>query len=102
MKSKPLKSYKEFRKFYWKHPELRELMEEKYREMQRECFLRGKCKKRKNKNKARKTWDNPKNQIDRDGICPDQIDEIVNVGFYISRVISNSLYYMCHIIWPIY
>ena len=60
---------------------MRELMEEKYREMQRECFLRGKCKKRKNKNKARKAWSYPENQIDRDGICPDQIDEIVTVGF---------------------
>ena len=81
MKSKPLISYKEFRKFYWKHPELRELMEEKYREMQRECFLRGKCKKRKNKNKARVAWTYPKNPIDVSGICPDQIDEIVKDGF---------------------
>lgn len=81
IKRKPFKSYKEFRKFYWANPELRELMEEKYREMQRECFLRGKCKKRKNKNKARVAWTYPKNSVDVAGICPDQIDEIVKGGF---------------------
>ena len=50
--------------------------------------MRGKCKKRKNKNKARDSvaWTYPKNPIDVAGICPDQIDEIVNVGFYISPV----------------
>ena len=90
IENKPFKSYKEFRKFYWKNPELRELMEEKYREMSRECFLRGKCKKRKNKNKARDSvaWTYPKNPIDVAGICPDQIDEIVNVGFYISQLVK--------------
>ena len=61
-------------------------MEEKYREMQRECFLRGKCKERKKKNKARDThWLFPKNTIDISGICPDHIDDIVKVGFHISH-----------------
>ena len=61
-------------------------MEEKYREMQRECFLRGKCKKRKKKHKARNEikWKYDKNDIDVTGTCPDEIDDIVNVGFHIS------------------
>ena len=67
-------------------------MEEKYREMQRECFLRGKCKRRKKKHKARNeiNWTYGKNDIDVTGTCPDEIDDIVNVGFHISRSFSSS------------